>query len=135
MSAAIDINLDQEVFPENFTAQLAQSSPRRGGPERGELFWAELDLAFFPVYAASHFESQRRGFSFFAETNLPAGGLCRQVALRDDIAPRTVQFLRQLLKQKLALNFPAVWNSRLHWCDVQDAKGDISRGRDFRVDE
>src|SRR6266496_3043631 len=119
MSAAININLDQQVFPGNFVAQLAQPPANGRGPKRGELFWAELDLALLPVCTAAHLESQRRGFPFFAETNLPACGLCCQITLCDDIAPRTLKFFRQQFKQKLALDFPAVWKSLLHWCEVR----------------
>src|SRR5207247_335798 len=91
MSAAININLDQQVFPGNFVAQLAQSSARRRWPQRGELFWTQLDLALFPVCAAAHLEGQRRGLPFFAQTNLPACGLCCQITLCDDITPRTLR--------------------------------------------
>src|SRR6266699_6675633 len=119
MSAAININLDQQVFPENFVAQLAQPSACGRWPERCELFWAELDLALLPGSAAAHFESQRRGFPFFAEPNLPACGLCCQVTFCDNITPRMLQLLGQLFKQKLAFDFATVWNSRLHWCEVR----------------
>jgi len=58
MSAAININFDQQISPGNFVAQLAQSSSNCRGPERGELLRAELDLPLFPVCAATHLKGQ-----------------------------------------------------------------------------
>src|SRR6266567_4282349 len=125
MSAAININLNQQIFAGNFIAQLAQSSPGGRRPERGELFWAEFDLAFFPGAAAAHFESQRCSFPLFAETNLPARGLCCQITLSDHIASRTLEFIRELFQQKLAFDFPAVWRSTtlLHKVKMLNAMG------------
>jgi len=108
MSAAININLDEQISPRNFVAQLPQSSPGSPWPERGELFRAESDLAFFPVYASAHFESERCSFAFFTETDLSAGGFGRQITLRYRIVPPVLEFLRQQPNQKFAFNFPIV---------------------------
>jgi len=72
------------------------------------LFWAQPDLAFFPVTAPADLESQRCGRAFFAETDLSACGLTRQITLIDNVAPRAIQLIRQPSKQKFAFNFPIV---------------------------
>jgi hypothetical protein len=58
MSPLININLNDQIFPWNFASDLAQSSSGGAWPERLELFWAEPDLAFFPVAASTYLESQ-----------------------------------------------------------------------------
>ncbi len=58
MFAAINIDLDQKIFPGHLVAQLVQPSSNCRWPERGELFRAELDFAFFALCAAAHLESQ-----------------------------------------------------------------------------
>ena len=50
---------------------------------------------------------------------MPASRFRGQIALGNDTASRLLQSLRELLQQKLALDFPAIWNSRLHWCKVR----------------
>jgi hypothetical protein len=72
------------------------------------LFWAQPDLAFFPVTTPAHLESQRGGRAFFAETNLPACGFTCQITLIDNVAPRPIQLVWQPFKQKFAFNFPIV---------------------------
>ena len=114
MFATININLDQQISPRNFVAQLAQPPPRRRGPKRGELFGAEFDFAFFPGCASAYFECQRRGFAFFAHAHLPACRLRCQITLRDDVTSRTLEFFRQPLKQIFAFDFATVWHFRLH---------------------
>jgi hypothetical protein len=108
MSAAININLNDQIFPGDVIAYLAQTSSGGSRPKRGELFRAEPDLAFFPVRAATHLESQRRSFAFFSETDLSARRFCRQITLVDNVMPQAVQFLRELPDQKFAFNFPVV---------------------------
>src|SRR6266478_305924 len=108
MSSAININLNEQIFPGNVVAYLAQTSPGSPWPKRSKLFRTEPDLAFFPVCAATHFKRKRCGFAFFAETNLPAGGFGRQITLRYRIVPPALEILRQLLNQKFAFNFPIV---------------------------
>ena len=90
VSPLINIKLDHQIFPMNLAAHFAQSSPRGPRPERGKLFWAEPDLAFLPVCAAAHLESQRCGLAFFAETHLSAGRFTRQITLLDNVAPRAL---------------------------------------------
>jgi len=92
--ALININLNNYIFPGNFAAHLPQSSPDGSRPKRVELFWAQPDLAFFPVSAASHLESQRCARAFFAETDLSACGFTRQITLIDNVAARAVQLIR-----------------------------------------
>src|SRR5206468_11886305 len=72
MFTTININLDQQISPGNFVAQLAQSSSRCTRPQRCKLLWAELDLAFFPMRAAANFESKRCSFALFSKPNMPA---------------------------------------------------------------
>ena len=88
VSPLININLNDEILPRNFTAHLAQSSPRCSGPQRVELFWTEPDLAFFPVRAAADLESQRWGVGFFAETDLSTCRFACKIALLNDVASR-----------------------------------------------
>jgi hypothetical protein len=129
MSPLININLNNQIFPGNFAAHLAQSSPGSPWPKRVELFWAEPDLAFFPVCAAAHLESQRCSRAFLAETDLSACGFTRQITLIDNIAPRSVQLIRQPLKQKFAFNFPIVSCSStfLHKANMLNAMSLLSR--------
>jgi len=94
VSTLININLNDQVFPGNFATHLAQSSSGSPWPKRVELFWAQPDLAFFPVSAASHLESQRCARAFFAETDLSACGFTRQITLIDNVAARAVQLIR-----------------------------------------
>ncbi len=108
MSATINIDLDESIFPGNFIPHLAQSSPCSPGPKLGELFWTELDLAFFPVRAATYLESERRSFAFFSETHLSACRFCRQITLLDNVMPRALQLIGQLPKQEFAFNFSIV---------------------------
>src|SRR5436190_5461070 len=119
MSAAINISLDQKVSPGNFVAHLAQSSARGRWPERGELFWAELDLTLFPMCAAAHLESQRRGLPFFAKTHMSAPGFCRQITLCDEVTPRALDLVRQPPDQILPFDLAAVWHSGSHSCGVR----------------
>ncbi len=129
MSALINVNLNDQIFPGNFAAHLAQSSSGSPWPKRGELFWAKPDLAFFPVAAAAHFESQRCGAAFFAETDLSACGFARQIALFDNVTPRALQCIGQPFKQKFAFNFSIVccWTVVLHKANMLNAKSLLSR--------
>jgi len=129
VSTLININLNNYIFPGNFAAHLAQSSPGGSRPKRIELFWAEPDLAFFPVCAAAHLESQRCGRAFSAETDLSACGLTRQITLIDNVAPRAFQFIGQPLKQKFAFNFSIVCCSSnfLHKANMLNAMSLLSR--------
>ena len=114
MSAAIDINLDQEISPGNFVAQLVQSPACGRRPKSRELFRTELDLAFFTMCAATDLESQRHSFAFFSETNLSACGFGRKITLLDNVMPRALQLIGQLSKQKFAFNFPIVSRPIVH---------------------
>src|SRR5207245_3152268 len=73
MSAPVNIELDQNVLPMNFVAHLAQSSPGSAGPERCELFRAQLDLAFLAMGAPTDLERQRRAAACLSEADLSAG--------------------------------------------------------------
>jgi hypothetical protein len=108
MSAAIKIDLNDQIFPGDLITHLAQSSSGGSGPKLGELFPTEPDLAFFPMCAATDLESERRCFAFLAETNLSARRFCRQITLVDNVMPPALQLIRQLLQQKFAFNFPIV---------------------------
>jgi len=50
---------------------------------------------------------------------MPASRFRGQIALGNDTASRLPQPLWELFQQKLALDFAAIWNSRLHWCKVR----------------
>ena len=128
MSALINVNLNDQIFPGNFAAHLAQSSSGSPWPKRGELFWAKPDLAFFPVAAAAHFESQRCGAAFFAETDLSTCGITRQITLIDNVASR-LQVLGQPLQQKFAFNFSILccWAVLLHKANMLNAMSLLSR--------
>jgi len=110
-------------------AHLVQSSPSSCRPERGELFWAKLDLAFFPVCASAHFESERRGFSFSTQPHVSACALDCQITLRDRIVRPVLEFLRQPLNQKFAFDFPILRRSivRLHKMEMLNAMDSLSR--------
>ena len=108
MFTAINVNLDHQISPRNVVPHLAQSSSRSGRPERCKLFWAELDLALFPVCPTANFESERRGFALFPKANMPASGLGGQITLRDLIMATVLQFIGQLPNQKFAFNFPVL---------------------------
>ncbi len=129
VSPLININLNNQIFPGNFAAHLAQSSTGRSRPKRVELFWTEPDLAFFPVCPAAHLESQRCSRAYFAETDLSACGFTRQITLIDNVAPRAIQFIRQSVKQKFAFNFPIICCSSifLHKANMLNATGLLSR--------
>ena len=114
MSAAINIDLDEQIFPGNLIANLAQSSPGSSRPKRGELFRTETDLAFFPVRAATDLESKRRSFAFFSDTHLSACRFCGQITLFDWPVAMALQFLRQLSNQKFAFNFTIVSRQVVH---------------------
>src|SRR5439155_13567149 len=120
---------NDSIFPGNFAAHLAQSSPRGPWPKRCELLWAKPDLAFFPVAATAHFESQRCGAAFFAETDLSAYGFARQITLFDNVTPRALQFIGQPLKQKFAFNFPIVycWTVVWHKANMLNVTSLVSR--------
>jgi len=114
MFPPINVNLDQYIFPRQLVTQLAQSSSNCCRPERGELFRAELDLPLFPVRAATHLESQGRGFALLAETHMSAPGFRSQITLRNKTTSRLLQLLRQPFQQKLAFDLAAAGLSPVH---------------------
>jgi hypothetical protein len=129
VSPLININLNDQIFPGNFAAHLAQSSSGGPWPKRVELFWTEPDLAFFPVSTTAHLESQRRSRAFFAETDLSACEFTGQITLINNVAPRAVQLIRQSSKQKFAFNFPIICCSSifLHKANMLNAMSLLSR--------
>jgi hypothetical protein len=129
MSPLVNINFNDQIFPRNFAAHLAQSSSSGPWPKRVELFWTEPDLAFFAVSTTAHLESQRCSRAFFAETDLSACGFTRQITLIDNVAPRAIQLIRQPPKQKFAFNFPIICCSRifLHKANMLNATSLLSR--------
>jgi hypothetical protein len=131
VSPLIYINLNYQIFPGNFAAHFAQSSPGGPWPKRVELFWAEPDLAFFAVSTATHLESQRCSRAFFAEPDLSARGFTRQVTLINNVAPRAIQLIRQPPKQKFAFNFPIICRPSifLHKTNMLNAMSLLSRSR------
>jgi hypothetical protein len=137
VSTLININLNNYIFPGNFAAHLAQSSAGGSRPKRIELFWAEPDLAFFPVCTATDLESQRCGRALFAETDLSACGLTRQITLIDNVAPRAFQFIGQPLKQKFAFDFPIVCCASifLHKANMLNAMSLLSRFSRWRENQ
>ena len=46
-------------------------------------------------------------------------GFRGQITLSNETTPRMLQFLWQPFQQKLALDFPAVWNCGLHSCKIR----------------
>jgi hypothetical protein len=93
------------------------------------LFWAEPDLAFFPVTTAAHLESQRCDVAFFADPDLSACGFTRQVTLLDNVTARAVHPIGQALEQKFAFNFPIVCSTSvlLHEANMLNAMRLVSR--------
>src|SRR5205807_1466617 len=108
ISPTISIDLDDQILPRDFVAELAQSPANRRWPQRGELFRTQLDLTFFAGVAAADLESKRRSLSLFSQTNVSSSGLVREISLRNRITPETVESRRQLFDEKFALNFTAV---------------------------
>jgi len=108
MSAPINIQLDQQIFPRNFVAHFPQSSPSRTGPERRELLLAQFDLAFFAMAAPTDLKCQRRSLVCFSKPYLSACGFCGQITLLDNEAPRPLEVIRQPFDQKFSLNFSIV---------------------------
>ena len=94
MSAPINIQLDQQIFPRNFVAHFPQSSPGRTGPERRELLLAQFDLAFFAMAAPTDLKRQGRMLVCFSKANLSACGFRRQITLLDNKASRPLQIFR-----------------------------------------
>ena len=88
MSAPINIELDQQIFPRNFVPHFPQSSPGRTGPERRELLLAQFDLAFFAVAAATYLECEGRSVPRLSQANLSTSRLGCQITLLDNEAPR-----------------------------------------------
>jgi hypothetical protein len=129
VSPLININLNNQIFPGNFAAHLAQSSPGCPWPKSVKLLWAEPDLAFFPVSTPAYLESQRCSRAFFAETDLSTCGFTRQITLIDNVAPRAIQLIRQPPKQKFAFNFPIICCSSifLHKINMLNAMTLLSR--------
>ena len=79
--------------------------------------------------AAANFESKRRGFSFFAETNLSACRFGRQITLLNNVMPRPPQLIGQLSKQEFAFYFPIVLRpiADLHKVSMLNAMDLLSR--------
>jgi hypothetical protein len=129
MSSLININLNDQIFPGNFAAHFAQSSPGGPWPKRIELFWAEPDLAFFPVSAPAHLKGQCCSRAFLAETDLSTRGFTRQIPLIDNVAPRAIQLIWQSLEQKFAFNFSIICCSSifLHKVNMLNAMNLLSR--------
>ena len=50
---------------------------------------------------------------------MPPPGFSGQITLRNKIAPRTPEFFREPLQQKLALDFAAVWRCCFHSCKIR----------------
>jgi len=94
MSAPINIDLDQEIFPRNFVAHFSQSSPSRTRPERRELLLAQFDLAFFAMAAPTDLECKGRSVPGLSQANLSTSRLGRQITLLDNEAPRPLEVIR-----------------------------------------
>jgi len=79
--------------------------------------------------AATHLESERRGFAFFTETNLSACRFGRQITLSYRIVTAALEVLRQQPKQKFAFNFPIVLRpiADLHKVSMLNAMDLLSR--------
>jgi len=115
--------------PGNFVAHLSQSSPRRAGPERCKLFWAQLDLAFLAMGAPTDLERQRRAAACLSEADLSAGRFACQITLLDNKTSRPFQVIRQPFDQKFSFNFAIVSRSidPSHKLNILDAFGMVSR--------
>ena len=94
MSAPINIELDQQIFPRNFVPHFSQSSPGRTGPERRELLLAQFNLAFFAMAAPTDLKCQRRSLVCFSKPYLSACGFRGQITLLDNEAPRPLEVIR-----------------------------------------
>ena len=81
MSAPINIQLDQQIFPRNFVAHFPQSSPSRTGPERRELLLAQFDLAFFAMAPPTDLKCQRRSLVCFSRRTV-----CLRIPWPDNLA-------------------------------------------------
>ncbi len=105
MSAPINIDLDQQIFPRNFVAHFSQSSPGRTRPERCELLLAQFDLAFFAMAASTDLKCEGRTVPRLSQANLSSGRLSRQITLLDHKASRLLQIFRQPFDQEFSFNF------------------------------
>ena len=108
MSAPINIDLDQQIFPRNFVAHFSQSSPARTRPERCELLLAQFDLAFFAMAAPTDLECERRSIPCLSQADLSPSRLGRQITLLDNKASRLLQIVRQPFDQEFSFNFAIV---------------------------
>jgi len=129
MSAPINIDLDQEIFPRNFVAHFSQSSPGRTRPERCELLLAQFDLAFFAMAAPTDLECERRSIPCLSQANLSSGRLSRQITLLDNKTSRPFQVIRQPFDQKFSFNFAIVSRSidPCHKLNIVNAMRSVSR--------
>ena len=105
MSAPINIDLDQQIFPRNFVAHFSQSSPGRTRPKRCELLLAQFDLAFFAMAASTDLKCEGRTVPRLSQANLSSGRLSRQITLLDHKASRLLQIFRQPFDQEFSFNF------------------------------
>ena len=129
MSAPINIQLDQQIFPRNFVAHFPQSSPSRTGPERRELLLAQFNLAFFAMAAPTDLKCQRRSLVCFSKPYLSACGFRGQITLLDNEAPRPLEVIRQPFDQKFSLNFAIVSRSMIssHKRNIVNVMRSVSR--------
>ncbi len=129
MSAAVNIDFDHDIVPGNFIAHLSQSSPGRPRPQRCELFWAELDLAFFAMAATTDLKRERSRAPRLSQANLSAGRLGRQITLLDNKASRLLQIFWQRFDQKFSFNFAIISHSSVpfHERNIVNAMRSVSR--------
>jgi hypothetical protein len=94
MSAAINIDLDHYAVPWDFVTHLSQSSPGCTRPERCELCWAQLDLAFFAMAAAADLKREGCSFPALSQANLSTSRLGCQITLLDNEVSRPLEIIR-----------------------------------------
>ena len=81
--------------PWDFVAHFSQSSPGRAGPQRCELLFAQLDLAFFAMTAATNLKRERDCAARLSQANLSASRFGCQVSLVDNEMARLLEIVRQ----------------------------------------
>ena len=129
VSASINIQLDQQIFPRNFVAHLSQSSARRARPERCELFRGQLDLTFFAVAVATDLESQRSNMASLSKADLSPSPFGCEIALLDNKASPPFQVVGHPSDQKFSLNLAIVLRSIVpsHRVHIVNAMRSLSR--------
>ena len=105
----IDVDLDYEISPRNFVARLLQPPADRSGPEHGELFRTQFDLAFVADISAHKFEGERQVAAFFSKPHMSIVRLGDEITLRDFEISSAFQIRRQTFDQKLPFDLAIIF--------------------------